>query len=109
MSACLKHCQLHPRNKCLCSCNFCSTGFDDSDLCEEITSNNFDSCMAVCINHTLDNAEICVSGGFVSLDWSGGYGCGRDAAKIVIDVCQLTCMAYVKGMHIHTFCTQLSE
>ena len=42
---------------------FCSSGFDDSDICDEITSNNFDFCMAVCINSTLDNAEICVSGG----------------------------------------------
>ena len=58
--------------------NFCSSDIDDSDLCDEITSNNFEFCKAVCINHTLDNAEICVSGG---LDWSGGYGCGKGCSQ----------------------------
>ena len=48
-----------------CTCKMCFIGLteeeDDDDVCDEITSENFNFCFKLCTNNTLNTVDVCVS------------------------------------------------
>lgn len=60
---------MHNTSTCICTCCVtvtmlkCCAGLseDNDDVCEDITSENFNFCFNLCINNTFNTVDICVS------------------------------------------------